>query len=117
MNEKILNNAGIDCHSGIRRFSGRADLYEKYLKKFPDDENMQLAKKAIEEKNYEELLEYVHTLKGVTGNLSITELFGSCDELVDILRAKEFNHADAIFKRICLLYADVCKAIKAENEN
>ncbi|MEA5083022.1 MAG: Hpt domain-containing protein [Lachnospiraceae bacterium] len=117
MNERVLNKAGIDCHSGIRRFSGRADLYEKYLIKFTEDENMQLAKKAIDEKNYDELLKYIHTLKGVTGNLSINELFGSCDELVEILRDKEFEYVDEVFKRICLLYGQVCKAIKEENEN
>ena len=115
MNERLLNKAGIDCHSGIRRFSGRADLYEKYLKKFTEDENIQLAKKAIKEKNYDELLKYVHTLKGVTGNLSITELFRNCDELVEMIRDKNFEHVDVAFKRICLIYSEVCKAIKAEN--
>lgn len=117
MNEKILKKAGIDCLAGIRRFSGNAALYEKYLKKFAADENFKLAKNAIEEKNYEDMLKYVHTLKGVTGNLSMTELFNSCSELVIVIRDKEFNRVDEIFNRISVLHSNVCEAISIENKN
>ncbi|MGE4213980.1 MAG: Hpt domain-containing protein [Anaerotignaceae bacterium] len=117
MNEKNLKKAGIDCLAGIRRFSGSADLYEKYLKKFTDDENFKLAKKAMEEKNYEDVLKYIHTLKGVTGNLSMTELFDSCSELVTVIRNKDLNGVDEIFHKICLLHSKVCEAIHIENEN
>lgn len=117
MNERVLNKAGIDCLSGIRRFSGNAALYEKYLNRFAEDENFSLAKKALEHKNYEDLLKYVHTMKGVTGNLSMTELFQSCAELVSVLRGKEFNHVDEIFNKICLLHSKICEAIAMGNEN
>jgi FOG: HPt domain len=117
MNEKNLKNAGIDCLSGVRRFAGSAELYEKYLKKFIDDENLSCAKKAMAEKNYEDVLKYIHTLKGVTGNLSMTELFNSCGELVGKLRNKEFNNLDCIFERICLLYSKAYESICIESEN
>jgi len=116
MNEKNLKNAGIDCVAGIRRFAGSSDLYGKYLKKFVDDENLSLAKKAMKEKNYEDMLKYVHTLKGITGNLSMTELFDRCGELVTILRDKEYDRADEVFARICLIHLNICDTIRDESE-
>jgi len=117
VNEKNLKNAGIDCLAGIRRFAGNTALYEKYLKKFVDDENLSLAKKAMEEKNYEDVLRYIHTLKGITGNLSMIELFDSCAELVTIVRDKDYNRADEIFDKICLINSNICESIRFEYEN
>lgn len=117
MNEKKLKNAGIDCFSGVRRFAGSAELYEKYLKKFIDDQNLSFAKKAMAERNYEDVLKYIHTLKGITGNLSMTELYNSCGELVTRLRNNEFNNLDVNFEKICLLYSKACESILVEAEN
>lgn len=117
MNEKFLYKAGIDYNNGVKRFFGNASLYEKYLRKFEEDQNFELAQKAMKSRDYEGMLKYIHTLKGVTGNLSMTELFNSCSELVAAIRNKEFHSVETIFHRISHLHGNVCRAINDIKQN
>jgi len=36
---KALRDGGMDVDKTIERFSGNADMYERFLKKFPNDES------------------------------------------------------------------------------
>ena len=37
MNKEVLLQNGIDYLEGVARFAGQAEIYEKFLKKFPED--------------------------------------------------------------------------------
>lgn len=54
---------------------GNEALLERFLKKFPQDENYQKLCAAMEASDWEAALTAAHTLKGICGNLSIAPLF------------------------------------------
>lgn len=91
MDEGRLKAAGIDYDMALERFVGNRMLYEKFLKKFIEDEHAADAKKAYEEKNYKEMQEQVHALKGVAGTLGMDALYKASAELVNLLRSGNYE--------------------------
>lgn len=75
MDENALRAAGIDYDAALARFMGKQAIYEKYLRKLPEDAHMDAAWAALEQQDEAELLEQVHAIKGLTGTLGITGLF------------------------------------------
>ena len=86
MNILLLTGAGIDANEGLRRFGGKEELYTKYLRKFIEDESFWKLKKAMEEEAYRDVMVYAHTLKGISGNLSINEFYKEVNVLVEAIR-------------------------------
>lgn len=113
MNKLKLFEAGIDTKSGLERFDSNQELYEKWLKNFLNDENYANAKKMIQQKKYKEAFNFAHTLKGITGNLSMILLYDEVCVLVESLREESYNDLDEIIKNIDVEYNIVIEAIKA----
>lgn len=111
MDKQKLIAAGIDYDTGLSRFGGNIILYEKFLKKFKDDHTMQQARQAVSDKNYDEILKTVHTMKGVTGNLSMDRLHRKCCAVVDAVRAKQFDRIDELFQEVSSEYDIVCSKL------
>ncbi|MDD6733062.1 MAG: Hpt domain-containing protein [Lachnospiraceae bacterium] len=63
-------------------------LVERFLNKFLSDESMNRLKAAVEEGNIEQSFMMVHTLKGVSQNLSLTRLSEAASALTEQLRTK-----------------------------
>ena len=87
MDENALRAAGIDYDAALARFMGKQAIYEKYLRKLPEDAHMEAAWTALEQQDDAELLEQVHAIKGLTGTLGITGLFEQSAAIVALLRA------------------------------
>ena len=87
MDENALRAAGIDYDAALARFMGKQAIYEKYLRKLPEDAHMDAAWTAFEQQDDAELLEQVHAIKGMTGTLGITGLFEQSTAIVALLRA------------------------------
>ena len=87
MDENALRAAGIDYDAALARFMGKQAIYEKYLRKLPEDADMDAAWAALEQQDEAELLEQVHAIKGLTGTLEITGLFEQSAAIVALLRA------------------------------
>lgn len=94
MNEEILKKAGIDYDGGVSRFKGRSALYEKVLAKFPNDTAFERSCNAYDAGNMTELLAASHELKGVCGNMNLTELYIASDRLVKLLRREEYSQME-----------------------
>lgn len=86
MDERKLQDAGIDYDAALARFVGKREIYEKYLTKFLEDTHVQDALSALEKKDYGEVLEQTHALKGLAGTLGMTELFEVSADIVRNLR-------------------------------
>ena len=91
---------------------GKQSLYDKMLKKLP---------KAIEQYevlehfitgDYQQAVANAHTLKGATGNLSVTPLFEAYTQIVDLLRADKPAEAQAILDNILPVQADIVEYIE-----
>lgn len=86
MNRESCIAAGIDYDSGLAHFAGKADLYEKFLLKFPADTTFADLEKAMADEDTKAAFIAAHTLKGVTGNLSLNGLYKDILPLVEALR-------------------------------
>ena len=61
-----LIKAGVDVNSVLERFMGNEALLERFLKKFPQDENYQKLCSAMEARDLDAAITASHTLKGVS---------------------------------------------------
>lgn len=108
---KQLTDGGIDVENGLVRFMGNEDFFERFLKKFLDDENYEKLKEAAKNGDVEKMITASHTLKGVCGNLSMTELFALFDRQVKELRAGNTDSATALMGEIDAAYKKAINAI------
>ncbi|MDD2956669.1 MAG: Hpt domain-containing protein [Oscillospiraceae bacterium] len=112
MNLSVLSDAGIDYEDGIARFSGHAEIYEKYLKRFPSDPEFSNLRSAMAGKDYEAAFRSAHTLKGMVGNLSIKRLYASLYDFVELLRGnRDIAAAHAAFPGLEAQYQAATEAI------
>lgn len=119
MNDRIITELaaiGVETERTIQRFSGNAALYEKFLLKFPQDDNFSKIKPALDQDNYEEAFIAAHTLKGVAGNLGMVRLFQACSDLVAMLRAKEYQNAKDSFVELETAYQEVNRILDTAGE-
>jgi histidine phosphotransfer protein HptB len=86
MDKEAYRLSGIDYEEGVSRFVGHAELYEKFLKKFLADPEFAALEKALADGDAEAAFQTSHSLKGVTGNLSMNALYRALVPLVDALR-------------------------------
>ncbi len=86
MNKERLIQAGIDYEEGVRRFGGSTQIYEKFLMKFFEKDELPVLRKTLEAEDYEAAFRIVHDLKGGAGNLSISAYFRKICEIVEALR-------------------------------
>lgn len=71
----------------------REKLVEKFLFKFLDDKSFELFETAMENKNFDEALRAVHTLKGICQNLSFTRLYESSSQITNALKESDYSKA------------------------
>lgn len=107
-----LEEAGIDVSGALERFMGNDALLERFLKKFLNDTNYEKLADAISTGNQEDALTAAHTLKGITGNLEMKELFTMLTEQVAALRADEWDKAVNLMPEISKSYEMVTGVIK-----
>lgn len=108
---KQLTDGGIDVDDALGRFMGNEGLLERFLKKFLDDENYEKLKEAVKNGDVENMITASHTLKGVCGNLSMTELFTLFDRQVKELRAGNTDSAITLMNEIDISYQKAIRAI------
>lgn len=83
------NPSVLDYEDGLERFVNKPELYHKFLGKFLEEQVFDNLKKAMEEEDYKSAFQYAHTLKGNTGNLSLTHLYQATIPLVEALRGEQ----------------------------
>lgn len=91
--ERIIDKNIIDYDRGLARFMGKQTSYDKFLRSFAADENYILFINAMAINDYANALRAIHTLKGVSGNLSMIKLYEACSEMVTALRnGREYDY-------------------------
>ncbi len=96
--------SGIDLRDAMYRYGGNKDAYMKTLIKFVKDmqDNHVTYEDFIGGDNLKQSEIYIHTLKGVLGNLSITELYNETVLLEEKLLERNLSYAN--YSRWCSLY-------------
>ena len=107
-----LSQHGMDAKDAMSRFMGDEELFELCFKQFSQDKGFAELGEALKAKDYENAFRAAHALKGVAGNLGLKNLFSDISELVETLRAKNYdadlegmyanimNHAKELFALI-----------------
>ena len=119
MNSEILKEGGVDFDKGVARFLGDRCLYELILTTFLNDTTFGQGKAALEEENYQCLMEAVHTMKGVAGNTDMATLFLTAAVLCEYLRKHETPEKTVVTDLFCVMesaYLAVISAIIAAKE-
>ena len=86
MNQQECLEAGIDYDEGVARFVGNAQMYERFLKEFLSDPTFDALAEAMERRDIPAAFAAAHTLKGLTGNLSLDRLYEKLVTLTNALR-------------------------------
>ena len=106
-----LMAAGIDVEDALKRMMGSEQLLLRLLGKFASDHNYGQWTEAMEMKNREKAIDAAHALKGICGNLSMTELYLLFSKQVDDLRAERWEEAEAQRSYIGTVYDRIWNAI------
>ena len=115
MNEEFkekLKQSGVDVDDGVARFMGNDLLYEKFLVKFLEDGSMAQLNEQFRSGNLEGAFRAAHTLKGVTGNLSLKELFEKSAPIVETLRKGSAEGVEEGLEELNRCYDRLCRVIR-----
>lgn len=94
--EELAEN-GADINDGLARMMNNQALYERLLKKLPDSIAEQEVLSFIDSGDIETATKNAHTIKGVTGNLSISPLYKNYTEIVNLLRSNKVEEARKLY--------------------
>lgn len=95
----------------------REQTVQKFVCKFLDDKSFHLFEASMRDKNYEEALRAVHTLKGVCQNLSFTRLFKSSSLVTKALKENDWNKAVDMMPQLSKDYYETINAIEELNNS
>lgn len=96
-----LNALGANTKEGMGRVMDDADLYKMMLGMFVDSlEREPVHVEEFDGASLDELCRKVHTLKGTTGNLSLTPLFDAYMEILGLLRAGNGAEAKKLYLKM-----------------
>ncbi len=116
MEEKIrcrLKDGGIAVDGLLERLMGSEALLEQFLKKFLTDPNYEALCRAWEAGDEAGAVAPAHTLKGMCGNLSMTDLYELTGRLVLALRAGDRQEAGQLMPCVQREYRRAAEAIRA----
>ncbi len=95
-----LKELGVNTEEALKRFSGNSSLYIRMVGKFPASIQGLDVMPYIESGEIDKAITNAHTIKGVTGNLSITPLFNAYTQIVSDLRAGNADSAKEVLQNI-----------------
>lgn len=104
------NIKGVNISEGLARFRGKTDRYFGALRKFAvglTDGDIPFEEVVLPE-NITETGSRIHTLKGVAGNLSVTDVFAFCTDFESTLKAG--NPSRELYEALC----KACTEAKAQ---
>ncbi|MDD3194045.1 MAG: Hpt domain-containing protein [Oscillospiraceae bacterium] len=111
MNMFKLSKAGINVNEGLKRFSGNAQLYERFLDKFPLDPNYAAMGESVKAKDARAAFAAAHALKGVAGNLSMTRLYTDLVPLVEVFRKGSLD-TGGLWEPVSHDYEEIIQALQ-----
>lgn len=110
-----LKELGVNTEEALGRFMNNSGLYVRMLGKFPAAVSDADVPAHFEAKDYETAVSTAHTLKGVTGNLSLTPLFKAYTDIVALLREGNPEKAEAILKEILPVQEKIIACIESHS--
>lgn len=111
--KQALCRAGLQVDEALERLMGSEDLLRRLLTRFLSDPSYPSLVRALSDGEQTAAFRFAHTLKGVCGNLSMTELGGLVSQQVEFLRsAGGLEDARELMPAIEAAYSRLCVAIQ-----
>lgn len=111
-----LKKNGCDVDGALSRMVDDEDLYLECLDEFIKDENMTNISKLIKTDDYESIFNYAHTLKGVSANLGLTQLYEKTCVLVEKLKVHDYEYLEKSFYEMENSYKIFMKIYNENNQ-
>ena len=108
-----LKGLGVDVEEGLQRFMGNAPLYERMMMTFPKMMEKTPVDLDFDASDVTGIIEVTHSIKGATGNLSLTPLYEAYTKAVDLLRGGRPEEARQILKDIQPVQTQIMDCIKS----
>ncbi|MCL2138244.1 MAG: Hpt domain-containing protein [Treponema sp.] len=107
----------IDFAAGVNRVGNNTKFFIKMLTKFRNETTLDKMEEALAAENFEEAKAVAHTIKGVAGNLSLSELADECLKIETQIKANAVDSGQlAVLKTVFdATIAEIDKVL-AENE-
>lgn len=93
---ELRNVIDIDIEGSLVRFSNFEPMYLKYLKRFVSEPTYDALLAAVQAQDFGAIETTAHTLKGICGNLGLTTLFNTFNEIVQCVRSGRNDEAIAL---------------------
>ena len=108
-----LKDLGVNVNEGLDRVMGDDSLYVMMLGMFVDAvATNRISLEEFSGSDLDGLTRKVHTLKGTTGNLSLTPLFNGYMKTLELLRGGKPAEAKAEFERMLPVQEKIVDCIK-----
>lgn len=91
---------------------GNASLYERMLGTFVKMMESTKVSPDFDSTDYADVIEKTHSIKGTSGNLSITPIYEAYSEIVRLLRAEQPEAAREVLKKILPIQDEIIKCIE-----
>lgn len=98
--DDVLNVAGADYDTTLKRFAGNKKILEKFFRKYPSDPSFAMLVTALNAKQFDDVEHAAHTLKGVSANLGLTAISELAAQIVNMVRSRQIDGIDAVFKKL-----------------
>lgn len=113
-----LKDLGVDVDEGLERVLDDEPLYKTMLGMYIDKVNSNpIAMDDFAADSLDTLIERVHILKGLTGNLAMTPLFGGYLQMLDFLRTAHPREAAKEYERLLPTQTAIMDCIKRHMDN
>lgn len=101
----------IDETAVMSRFGGSCAIFEKYLKRFPNDPSWNSLAEAVQKDDFSGIETAAHTLKGVSANFGFHGLTQACSDLVSAVRTNAYDRIPEAFSRAKTEYETITATI------
>jgi HPt (histidine-containing phosphotransfer) domain-containing protein len=111
-----LESVGVDVKSALSRMLNKEEMYKKFLRKFREDKNifdlkdLIVSNSSLSKEDSEKVFHYSHTVKGVAGNLGLTDLYNESSYICEATRNETADMTD-MKAHMDVLWADYEKLI------
>ncbi len=92
-----LKSFGANVDEGLGRCMGNEALYLKLVATIPGEKNFGKLSESIQNNDLDGAFEAAHALKGVLGNLSLTNMYDKVADITELLRARtEIDYSEKV---------------------
>lgn len=112
-----LKTLGVDVDDGLKRLMGNEKLYKKLLGSFVKMIGSQtLNAEDFDKPDHTSEIEKAHSIKGTAGNLSLTPIYESYTEILNLLRNNRPEEAKAVLTKVLPVQQEIISCIEKNME-